>query len=136
MNSPAPDTGIPVSPSLTPTLEAAHMRPHSGPNKTRLLLLSLLAVLVGAIISGLGKLLVLLIHAVTNLAFFGELSLANRSPADNTLGLWVLAVPAAGGLLVGLMALYGARGIRGTVFRRPWSRCSPTKAGFGPLSRS
>ncbi|TGD77846.1 chloride channel protein [Hymenobacter wooponensis] len=107
------EAGIPVSPSLTPTLEAAHMRPHTGPDRKRLFLLSLLAVLVGAIISGLGKLLVLLIHLVTNLSFFGRLSLANLNPADNHLGLWVIVVPAIGGLLVGLMARYGVRGIQG-----------------------
>jgi H+/Cl- antiporter ClcA len=107
------DAGIPVSPSLTPTLQAAHMRPNSGPDRKRLFLLSLLAVLVGAIISGLGKLLVLLIHLVTNLSFFGRLSLANLNPADHHLGPWVIVVPAIGGLLVGLMARYGVRGIQG-----------------------
>ncbi|SNC76693.1 H+/Cl- antiporter ClcA [Hymenobacter gelipurpurascens] len=89
------------------------MRPQSGPDRKRLFLLSLLAVLVGAIISGVGKVLVLLIHLVTNLSFFGELSVANLNPADNHLGLWVIVVPAIGGLLVGLMARYGVRGIQG-----------------------
>lgn len=106
-------TGIPVAPSLTPTLEAADMRPSTSPDKKRLLYLSTLAVLVGIVISDVAKLLVMLIHFVTNLAFFGQVSLENRSPADNTLGLWVILVPVVGGLIIGLMALYGARGIRG-----------------------
>jgi H+/Cl- antiporter ClcA len=35
------------------------------------------------------------------------------SPADNHLGLWVLLVPVAGGVVVGLLARYGSRAIRG-----------------------
>ncbi|MBS0457227.1 MAG: chloride channel protein [Proteobacteria bacterium] len=79
----------------------------------RLLLLSVFAVVIGGL-STLGAWLLLgMIHFFTNLFFFQTFSLALRSPADNHLGPWVIAVPAIGGLIVGLMARYGSDKIRG-----------------------
>jgi H+/Cl- antiporter ClcA len=54
-----------------------------------------------------------LIALVTNLSFFGRLSIAPASPADKHLGGWVVLVPVAGALIVGLMARYGSAAIRG-----------------------
>ncbi|HWA83167.1 MAG TPA: chloride channel protein, partial [Fimbriimonadaceae bacterium] len=59
------------------------------------------------------KVLVLLIAFVTNLAFFGRLSVANSSPALSHIGLLVFVVPVVGGVVVGLMARFGSRAIRG-----------------------
>ena len=53
------------------------------------------------------------IRLFTNLFFFQTLSLAARLPADHRLGLGVIAVPAIGGLIVGLMARFGSEKIRG-----------------------
>ncbi len=79
----------------------------------RLLLLSVFAVVIGAI-STLGAWVLLkLIRFFTNLFFFQTLSVAQTSPANHHLGAWVIAVPAIGGLLVGLMARYGTDKIRG-----------------------
>src|SRR5246500_2933932 len=75
---------------------------------------------IAALAAGIGALstlaafvLLSLIHLFTNLFFFGTLSFADRSPAHNTLGVWVILVPVAGGLIVGLMARYGSEKIRG-----------------------
>ncbi len=57
--------------------------------------------------------MVSLINLITNIAFYGAFTLKFHSPAYNHLGLWVIAVPALGGILVGLMALYGSKAIRG-----------------------
>ncbi len=57
--------------------------------------------------------LIRLIALVTNISFFGKFSFDITSPAGNTLGLFVLVVPIIGGLIVGVMARYGAKGIRG-----------------------
>jgi H+/Cl- antiporter ClcA/CBS domain-containing protein len=57
-----------------------------------------------------------LLHAIrffTNLFFYQTLSDADRSPALNTLGLWVIAVPVIGGLIVGLIARFGSEKVRG-----------------------
>lgn len=54
-----------------------------------------------------------LIGLLTNLFFYGRLDTHMVSPAHHHLGGWVIVLPAAGGLVVGLMARYGSRAIRG-----------------------
>jgi H+/Cl- antiporter ClcA len=49
----------------------------------------------------------------TNVAFYGRSSFAPASPAGNHLGLFVILVPIAGGIVVGAMARYGSAAIRG-----------------------
>ncbi len=87
---------------------------------------------------------ILLLGAIrffTNLFFFQTISLAQRSPADNHLGVLVILIPAIGGLVVGLMARYGSEKIRGhgipeaieaILFGK--SRMSPKIAILKPLS--
>jgi H+/Cl- antiporter ClcA len=58
-------------------------------------------------------LLLALIRFFTNLFFFQTFSIADRSPASNTLGAWVIVLPVIGGLIVGLMARFGSEKIRG-----------------------
>jgi H+/Cl- antiporter ClcA len=82
-------------------------------SKLRTLTISSVAVLIAMAVSVIARLLVSLIDLVTNLSFHARFSLAPSSPADHTWGIWVIAVPVAGGLVVGLMALYGSRAIRG-----------------------
>ncbi len=67
------------------------------------------AFLVGFAAKGL----VMLIDAITNLSFYGRLTFTPVSPAQNHLGIFVLLVPLAGSLLVGLMARFGSRAIGG-----------------------
>lgn len=70
--------------------------------------------LVNAIIVGfLAKALVLLINFFTNVFFYGEVSFHESSPSHNALGYWVIIIPVVGGLVVGLMARFGSRAIRG-----------------------
>ncbi|HEX7378755.1 MAG TPA: chloride channel protein, partial [Pirellulales bacterium] len=54
-----------------------------------------------------------LINLITNIAFFGVFKTSLASPANNHLGLWVIAVPVIGALFIGLMARYGSKAIRG-----------------------
>ena len=93
--------------------EVQHPRGKEAEEGTRLVAVSALAFLVAVGASVTAKLLVLLINLVTNISFFGILSAAGSSPADNGLGLFVILVPAAGGIIVGLMAFYGSKAIRG-----------------------
>ncbi|GLK43040.1 MULTISPECIES: chloride channel protein [Novosphingobium] len=53
------------------------------------------------------------IAIATNLFWFGRLSGAPVQIIDNVLGLWLIAVPVIGSLIVGLMARYGSDKIRG-----------------------
>jgi chloride channel protein, CIC family len=54
-----------------------------------------------------------LIGLITNLCYFGRASTALVSPAHHALGVGAIALPVAGGLVVGLMARYGSSAIRG-----------------------
>jgi CIC family chloride channel protein len=106
-------TGIPISPNLFPIQTKKSNVGNTRSSKRRLLQISLLSIAVAIIISLIARFLVLLIHLVTNICFYGDFDFSFRSPADNHLGLFVIILPAIGGILVGLMALYGSKAIRG-----------------------
>ncbi|MBB5394996.1 chloride channel protein [Mucilaginibacter sp. AK015] len=105
--------GIPISPLLNQLDNAIDPVNKSTFLKARLLRISVYAVVVAVAISFIAKVLVSLINLVTNISFYGSLSVAFHSPAANGLGLWVIAIPAIGGIIVGFMALYGSKAIRG-----------------------
>jgi H+/Cl- antiporter ClcA/CBS domain-containing protein len=119
---------------------SAHHRGDFAVN-TRLLRITLLAAVIGALSTVAAYVLLDLIYFFTNLFFFQRVSLENRSPALNTLGPWVILVPTLGGVIVGLMAGYGSDKIRGhgipeaieaILFGK--SRMSPKVAVLKPLS--
>src|SRR6185503_11186814 len=80
---------------------------------TRVLLLTGLAIVVGAISSLVAYVLVWLIDVFTNLAYYQRFSSQSAAPAGNQLGTWAVFVPVIGGLIIGLMARYGSEKIRG-----------------------
>lgn len=82
-------------------------------SKKRLLTISVLAVMVAVSTSFIAKVLISLIDFFTNISFHGTFSLVHTSPSGNTLGVWVIIVPAIGGIVIGLMAFYGSKAIRG-----------------------
>ncbi len=88
-------------------------RAASGNMDRRVLLLSLQAVINAFVIGLVARGLVYLIDLITNLAFYGRLSFAPASPAHNHLGIFVVAIPVVGSLIVGLMARFGSGAIRG-----------------------
>lgn len=106
---------LPLSPSLGVTLDAARMPRRSTLVDRRVLRITAVAVVLGAAAAVIAKLLTMLIGLVTNLAFYGRWSTAFSSPADAVphLGWWVVVIPAIGGVIVGLMARWGSRAIRG-----------------------
>ena len=79
----------------------------------RVLWIGLVAMVLGGVVALVAKVLTALIGLITNLSFYGRWSYDFSSPAGNHLGLWVIAVPAIGGLIVGVMARWGSRAIRG-----------------------
>ena len=104
---------LPLAPSLDPTLAAARMPRHFRPLDWRVLWISAIGMLLAAGVALVAQLLTALIGLVTNLAFYGRWSTAFVSPAGNHLGLWVIVIPVVGGLIVGAMARWGSRAIRG-----------------------
>ncbi|HTN75169.1 MAG TPA: chloride channel protein [Pirellulaceae bacterium] len=104
---------IPISPALS-FLQHATQAP--APNTLvdgRVLRICGLAIVLGVLSAFIAQLLVALINLITNLSFFGVYSLREVAPAENELGLWVIAVPVVGALLIGFMARYGSKAIRG-----------------------
>ena len=79
----------------------------------RLLGIAAAAIGVGALGTVAAAALVRLIRFFTNLFFFHAWSMTASSPAQNTLGPWVILVPVAGALIIGLMARFGSEKIRG-----------------------
>jgi len=79
----------------------------------RIIFISLIAIVVGALSAVVALALLRLIGLFTNLFFFQRWGTALVSPAGNHLGLFVVLVPVIGGLIVGLMARYGSERIRG-----------------------
>lgn len=103
--------GIPVSLSLNATLTGGY---EAAPyDKKRIFFISFIAIFIAAMVSVIAKFLIYLIDLFTNIAFFGQFSLEPHSPATNSLGIFVIFIPAIGGIIVGLMALYGSKAIRG-----------------------
>jgi H+/Cl- antiporter ClcA len=103
---------LPVATSLEPSLTAARPSP-SGISPSRMLWISSLSIAIALASGVVAQALTRLIGLITNLSFYGRLSTEFVSPADNTLGLWVVLVPIGGALVVGLMARFGSAAIRG-----------------------
>ncbi len=80
---------------------------------TRVIPISLLAIVIGLIASGVAWVLLRLIGLFTNLFYYQRWSWAMVSPAGNHLGALAILVPVAGALIIGLMARYGSERIRG-----------------------
>jgi len=83
------------------------------PAQFRLLLLSFLAAAIGILAGVIAYILYNLIALFTNLVFFHQFSFHFQSPMTHHLGAWVILMPVIGGLIVGVMAKYGTRKIRG-----------------------
>ena len=80
---------------------------------TRLIRISLIAIVLGGISTLLALVLLSLIGLFTNIFFYGRLSTALVSPAGSHLGPFIIAIPVIGGLIIGLMARFGSERIRG-----------------------
>ena len=104
---------LPIAPGLAGAMEAARLPRRTTLVDRRVLLVSAVAIPLAVAAALVAQLLTALIGLVTNLAFYGRLSTDFVSPAGNRLGPWVILVPVLGGLVVGAMARWGSRAIRG-----------------------
>jgi H+/Cl- antiporter ClcA/CBS domain-containing protein len=107
----------------------------------RVLLLTGMAVIVGAISSLVAWVLLWMIAIITNLAFYHRFSSAAAVPQGHHLGYWVVGVPVVGALIIGLMARFGSEKIRGHGIPEALeaillgrSRISPKVALLKPIS--
>src|ERR1044071_1348440 len=107
----------------------------------RVVVLSWMALIIGALSALVAYALVWLITVITNVAFFQNFSATFQSPEHHHLGYLIIFVPVIGGLIIGFMARYGSEKIRGhgipealeaILFGR--SRMEPKVAVLKPLS--
>jgi CIC family chloride channel protein len=80
---------------------------------TRLLPISALAICIGTVAAFVALALLRLIGLFTNLFYFGRWSTTMVSPVGNHLGIYSVLVPIGGALIIGVMARYGSKRIRG-----------------------
>ncbi len=113
----------------------------TDPENRRIAAFTALGIVLGVIGAVVAFVLYRLILFFTNVAFFQKFSFNVVYPSDNHVGLWVIVIPAIGGLIVGLMARYGSDRIRGhgipeameaVLINR--SRVSPKVAILKPIS--
>ncbi len=105
--------GLPIAISLGPTLDAALVPAQSALVDGRVVFISAIALALGVVAAFIAQALVRLIWLCTNVSFYGKLSFAPGSPEHNHLGIFVIIIPVIGAVLVGLMARYGSKAIRG-----------------------
>lgn len=107
------DPGIPISLSMQPLLTQEDMRVSPEKEKARIFFLSLVAILIADVMCFIARFLVGLIDVLVNLFYFGRFSALHVTPASSGLGIWAIGIPALGGLIVGFMAYFGSKAIRG-----------------------
>jgi H+/Cl- antiporter ClcA len=107
----------------------------------RMLMLAAASVAIGSGSAFGAWVLLKLIYLATNLFWFADVSFVSRHIYDANVGLLVLAIPVAGGLLIGLLARFGSDKIRGhgipeaiEAILYGESRLSPKVAILKPIS--
>jgi H+/Cl- antiporter ClcA/predicted transcriptional regulator len=79
----------------------------------RLATICAVAIVVGIGGGVIAKILISLINLITNISFFQRFDASPSTPIDNHVGAWVLVIPVLGAVIVGVMARYGSKAIRG-----------------------
>jgi H+/Cl- antiporter ClcA len=98
---------------MGPALDAANVPAQATLVDRRVVMICGVSILVAVASAFIARILIHLISLVTNISFFGRFSFAMANPAGNRLGIWMIFIPVIGGLVVGLMARYGSKAIRG-----------------------
>jgi H+/Cl- antiporter ClcA len=105
--------GLPISPSMGPTLESAKLPTHTTPIEPRIVLMCVLCTVIGFAAGYAAMGLIRLIYLFTNISFFGKFSFAPQIAGANHMGAWVIAIPIIGAMLIGLLLRYASRAIAG-----------------------
>jgi H+/Cl- antiporter ClcA len=105
---------LPISPSLDSSLLlGVNMAKRSPSLDKRTVWIGFLGIVLGITSAFVAYALTALIGFITNIAFYGCISSKFITPANNQLGFFVIAIPVIGGLIVGIMARWGSKAIRG-----------------------
>ncbi|MEO6908750.1 MAG: chloride channel protein [Abditibacteriaceae bacterium] len=133
--------GLPVAAGFGAVLDQANVPQQSILVDKRIMLISALAVVLGIVCAYMSALLQNVIGFITTVSFYGHASFKAAPLIENHIGLWIIAVPVIGGLIVGLMARFGSEAIRGDGIPEVMqgiltneSRISPELTFLKPLS--
>jgi len=105
--------GLPVAPSMAPAIENVSVAHEPSVVGSRVLFISALSILLALAAGVVAWALMLLIALITNISFYGRISIDPAAPSTERWGWLTVAVPVIGGLIVGFMARYGSQAIRG-----------------------
>lgn len=107
--------GLTLSPALDSIVESAQVPRQYSVIDRRVVLICAIAALLGIAAAFIAQALLLLIAFITNLAFYGQFSIDSVAPAGAVanLGWWVVPIPIVGALIIGFMARFGSKAIRG-----------------------
>ena len=109
----SPSGGVHVAPSMAATLVNEDFPEQAGVLGSGILRICVLSSLLGFVGFVAAMILIKAIGRLTNLCFYGRWSFAFVPPTDAHLGYWIILIPVAGAVAVGLLARYGHAGIRG-----------------------
>lgn len=90
-----------------------NVKPGDHSADRRMILLSAMAVIVGLLVALGAWVLLKMIAFSTNLFWYQRFSFQEVEITDANVGLWVLAIPVIGALIIGIMARFGSEKIRG-----------------------
>ncbi len=108
------EQSLPISPSLEPALIDADVSVHAPLVDSRTVYITLLAAGVGLLGAMTAQALIWLIRFITNVCFHGHFSgtTSINFPLEQP-SAWVVLIPVAGGIVIGLMARFGSRAVAG-----------------------
>ncbi|MGH7482024.1 MAG: chloride channel protein [Longimicrobiales bacterium] len=107
------DGTIPVAPSLEPALAAVQTPREETLLGPRAVVISAVAIGLGIVGGVIAEILIGLIGLLTNLLFYLRYDTELVPPTTDVIGGWVVLVPVAGALVIGVMARFGSAQIRG-----------------------
>lgn len=105
--------GLAVAPSMDPALASVRVPREEPVVGARTVRIAGIAMLIGIAGGFIAEALLRLIGLITNLVFFQRIDTTLVPPTTEHLGVWVIAVPILGAVVIGLMARFGSPAIRG-----------------------
>lgn len=105
--------GLAVAPSMDPALASVRVPREEPVIGARTVRFAGIAMLIGIAGGFIAEAALRLIGLITNLVFFQRIDTTLVPPTTEHLGVWVIAVPILGAVVIGLMARFGSPAIRG-----------------------
>jgi H+/Cl- antiporter ClcA/CBS domain-containing protein len=105
--------GLPISVSMGPVLAQANVPGESSLVDRRVVLICIVSILLALASALIAQGLMRLIWLITNISFYGSFQFTRTTPPQQHIATWMILIPVIGGVIVGFMARYGSKAIRG-----------------------